>query len=149
MTVHNAWRASVLTSAEVEALVQELPTMTLNALRALWVTRYGGDEPKVRSPELLSRMLAWRIQVEAAGGLDPALVEALSPKPPRIRTAELPLGALATREWKGERHTVEARGEGLVYRGEVYASLSAVARQITGTRWNGPRFFGLRQAGEP
>ena len=58
---------------------------------------------------------------------------------------ELTIGACATREWKGERHTVEATAQGLVYGGEVYASLSAVARRITGARWNGPRFFGLRR----
>ena len=49
------------------------------------------------------------------------------------------------REWKGERHEVEVVDEGtVIYRGEVYASLSEAARAITGTRWNGPRFFGLR-----
>ena len=54
-------------------------------------------------------------------------------------------GTVITREWKGVRHEVEIADGGFIYRGERWKSLSEVARTITGTRWNGPRFFGLRE----
>jgi len=58
-------------------------------------------------------------------------------------------GARIVREWQGEEHVVTALGrEGYLYRGETFRSLSEVARKVTGTRWNGPRFFGLRDAQE-
>ena len=58
----------------------------------------------------------------------------------------LPEGTVISREWKGLRHEVEIAEGGFVYRGERWKILSEIAREITGTRWNGPRFFGLREA---
>jgi hypothetical protein len=63
------------------------------------------------------------------------------PKPQRV---SLPAGSRLQREWRGVMHEVQVTGEGLVHQGAVYANLSQVARAITGVRWNGPRFFGLR-----
>jgi hypothetical protein len=60
------------------------------------------------------------------------------------RGADLPVGTKLTREWRGVRYEVETVERGVAYAGERYASLSEVARLITGSRWNGPRFFGLR-----
>ena len=117
--------------------------MTLEELRSEWRRLYG-PAPKLRSIDLLRRLIAWRLQAEA----DPQAVEELrarlaedTPKASRV----LQPGARVMREWKGVAHEAEVLGGGKVlYDDEVYDSLSAVARAITGVRWNGPRFFGLR-----
>ena len=87
------------------------------------------------------------MQAEALEGLDADMRRALR-RPPRVRPAppRLATGTRLAREWKGERHEVEVLADAILYRGARYASLSEVARTITGVRWNGPRFFGLRSA---
>ena len=123
--------------------VRGLVSLGLEELRAEWGRRYGAV-PRLRSPDLLRRLLAWRIQSETYGGLAPETRRALiRMSPPRQRPA-MAVGDRFTREWKGQRHEVEITDGGIAYRGAVYASLSQVARLITGVRWNGPRFFGLR-----
>ena len=117
--------------------------MDLEAVRTLWRSLYG-EPPKLRGVDLLRRMLAWRIQLDAAGGLDPELRRALRKGEPVPRGPALQPGARVGREWRGVRHDVEVLEEGVLYRGQPFESLSAVAREITGVRWNGPRFFGLR-----
>jgi hypothetical protein len=88
--------------------------------------------------------LAWREQAALEGGLSGETRRELKAFG-RTRPSEvLPVGARITREWRGEAHAVEVTSRGYVWRGAPYASLSAIAREITGTRWNGPRFFGLR-----
>ena len=62
-----------------------------------------------------------------------------------VRTAAFKPGSQLEREWKGERHRVDVVDGGYVWNGQTFASLSPIARQITGSRWNGPRFFGLRE----
>lgn len=123
--------------------VRALARLNLEGLRAEWRRRYG-PPPKLRSPELVARMLAWRIQAEAFGGLDADLAKRLRRgvglAPSRT---ELPAGAHLTREWKGKVHEVEVIDGALRYRGETYKSLSKIAGVITGTKWNGRRFFGL------
>jgi hypothetical protein len=125
-------------------LLQCLETADLDELRSEWERRYGAA-PRLRSPVLLRRLLAWRIQVAAEGGLDRATRRLLAGNPagPEVLLSE---GTVITREWKGVRHEVEVADSGFIYRGERWKSLSEVARTITGTRWNGPRFFGLRDA---
>ena len=130
--------------------VARLDGLGLEALRGEWRSRYGAP-PALRSPELLAMMLAWRIQAEAEGGLDAETRRALRrPVATASRAAPQPsAGTKLTREWQGVRHEVTAVSEGgFLYRGERFRSLSQVARAITGTRWNGPRFFGLRDEGE-
>jgi hypothetical protein len=92
-------------------------------------------------------MLAWRLQALAGGGLDPETRQLLR-KPPPARASSAPLGGTRlVREWQGTTHEVVVTPEGgFQYRGQTYKSLSQVARTITGVRWNGPRFFGLRPA---
>lgn len=99
----------------------------------------------MRSRELLGLMLAWRIQSDAFGGLDARLKRKLRSPATTIRdTALVSRGVILTGEWKGAPQTVTATNEGFDWNGSTYASLSAVARAITGIRWNGPRFLGLR-----
>jgi hypothetical protein len=100
----------------------------------------------MRSTELLARLLAWKIQADAFGGLDAATIRILKsdslPKPKPL----LHPGTRLSREWQGRRYEVEVLEQGFGLGGATYRSLSEVARFITGTRWNGLRFFGLREA---
>jgi hypothetical protein len=128
---------------EVEALVD----LDLAGLRAAWRTRYGAP-PALRSVELLRLMLAWRIQAEAFGALDRTTRRrlmrrgALEPE-----GLSLGVGARLRREWQGRTVEVEVEATGFRWQGTLYPSLSAAATAIAGTRWNGPRFFGLREPG--
>ena len=93
--------------------------------------------------------MAWRMQTEAAGGLDAETRRMLRRAPGTAgRTGNdvtLRPGQRLTREWRGGHYEVEVVASGFVHAGKTYKSLSEVARVITGTQWNGPRFFGLRK----
>jgi hypothetical protein len=124
--------------------VRALESLDLHGLRGEWRKRYG-EPPKMRSRELLARLLAWKIQADAFGGLDAATIrliksDHLPPAKPMLHP-----GTRLAREWQGRRHDVDVLEQGFRYRGADYRSLSEVARAITGTRWNGLRFFGLRE----
>ncbi len=117
--------------------------MGLSELRVEWEERYGAP-PKHRAPDLLRRVLAWRIQADAFGGFDAASVRLLGNEKAPMMVAEQP-GTRLARDYAGRRHEVIVVEDGVVYDGNCYGSLSEVARIITGQRWNGPRFFGLRR----
>lgn len=120
-----------------------LEGLGLEALRAIWRERYGAP-PTLRSPELLAMMLAWRIQADVDGGLD-ADTRRMLRRPGSSAGPVTQSGTRLTREWQGVKHEVVTLSDGgYVYGGDRYKSLSQIARLITGTRWNGPRFFGLR-----
>lgn len=127
---------------EAIELLSELPGMGLPQLREAWARCYG-PPPPLKSPNFLRQLLAWRLQTDVFGGLAPETVRALKRTGPSPQS-ELRRGLKLSREWKGVRHEVEIVDGGVRYRDDVYASLSEVARTITGVRWNGPRFFGLR-----
>lgn len=129
--------------AVVRDEVASLPSMTLSELREVWAARFGAP-PKQRSVELLRRVLAWRRQAQAFGGLDAATVRLLGSERTLVMVAEQP-GTRLARDYAGKWHEVVMLEEGVLYEGETYGSLSEVARLITGQRWNGPRFFGLRR----
>lgn len=117
----------------------------LEELRRRWRERFGAP-PKLRSPELLAHMLAWRLQAEREGGLDADLRRSLRRSVGARTSGDPTPGTRLVREWEGVAHEVVAMREGgYLYRGDRYKSLSEIARVITGVRWNGPRFFGLRQ----
>lgn len=127
--------------------VRALTRLDLEGLRGQWRKRYGAP-PSLRSPELLRMALAWRIQAGAMGDLDPASRRAL--RRPAVIAKARPApsnGSRLVREWKGVVHEVTVVDDGFLHRGETFPSLSQVARKITGSRWNGPRFFGLRDGG--
>jgi hypothetical protein len=138
----------------------ELDTLSTQDLRAKWRTLYSHGPPRFKR-QFLIKHLAYRIQEIAYGGLenntlrrmnellDDAGYDALGRKVHepvrRARKNSIVPGAVIKREWHGEQHEVIAlAGGGFEYRGMPYRSLSAVARAITGTRWSGPLFFGLR-----
>jgi hypothetical protein len=134
-------------SDAVTRAVEALEDLDLAGLRAAWRTRYG-TPPPLRSVEILRLMLAWRIQAEAFGALDRTTRRQLrrrgALKPVGL---DLGVGARLRREWQGRVVEVEVEPTGFRWQGTLYPSLSAAATAIAGTRWNGPRFFGLREPG--
>jgi hypothetical protein len=94
------------------------------------------------------RAVAFKLQERAYGGLSPAVRRALMGRetivPAKSQPPEVRPGTVLLREWQGKTHRVEVIEDGAVYRGRRYRSLSEVAREITGSRWSGPRFFGLK-----
>ena len=124
--------------------VRAFEAMDLEALRAEWRRRFGAP-PRLRSVDLLRRLLAWRLQADAYGDLDADLRRRLrSTAAPRRIDNRIRPGARIAREWQGRRYEVDVVEGGFIHAGARYASLSEIARAITGVRWNGPRFFGLR-----
>ncbi len=114
---------------------------------------YGTEPPRRISRDLLVRALVYRIQEQALGGLKPstrrllAKVAADASDRRPIRAAPEPTlkpGTVLLREWHGTQHQVIVREDGIVFLGKTYKSLSQVARRITGTKWSGPLFFGLK-----
>jgi hypothetical protein len=126
----------------LEAEIRRIEVMSLQDLRTLWTSRWGAA-PRFRSVDLLRRLIAWRLQTELFGDLD-ADTKRLLRRSAVPQPTGLPPGSRLTREFRGVLHHVDVGEHGFTYQGTRYASLSAIARAITGTRWNGPRFFGLR-----
>lgn len=132
--------------ADVNAEVAALASLDLEGLRAIWVARYG-TPPKLRSVELLRLLLAFRLQAEVFGGLGHDTRRTLRRSGPvQAEGLNLGIGATLRREWKGRIVEVVVEADGFRWDGTTYASLSAAATAIAGSRWNGPRFFGLRQS---
>lgn len=122
-----------------------LPDLSLDELRAFWAERFGAP-PKLRSPDLLRHLIAWRLQAAVHGGLDHDTRRKLAGRGPvKFVGKELGSGAILRRQWQGRRIEAVVEEDGFRWEGELFPSLSAVARAATGTRWNGPRFFGLRE----
>jgi hypothetical protein len=124
---------------------RSLDAMSLQELRDAWRAHGFGAPPKMRSPDLVRRALAWLIQTRAYGGISLALRRQLRGEG-RLGDG-LELGARLMREWNGVRHEVEVVEGGYLYAGRTWRSLSPIAMEITGTKWNGPAFFGLRRKG--
>ena len=133
-------------SGEVERLVAEFETLDLEGLRTCWRERYGAP-PRLRSEPIMRQLLAWRVQTQVLGGLDAETRKVFSRSGPvQAEGKHLGVGARLTRIWKGREVTVVVEEEGFRWEGEVFPSLSAAATAIVGSRWNGPRFFGLRDS---
>jgi hypothetical protein len=141
-------------NAAIEAELEGLQSMPVVELRALWRAKFKSEPPKAFGPDLLRRSIAYKIQEGTYGGLDRATARLLKTLmaqfakgngrialPRRIKP-----GAILVRQWKGQSHRVTVMEDGFAYQGKPYESLSEIARLITGTRWNGPKFFGLRAA---
>jgi hypothetical protein len=141
-------------SDTVLAQIAALKTMAMPELKGKWRELFDTEPPPYNRRFLESR-LAYRIQELAYGGLKPetverlvALGEQLDGGNPAVRKAKAnsrPIaGTQLIREWKGVEHRVTVRQQDYEYQGRPYKSLSAVARAIAGTRWNGLVFFGLK-----
>lgn len=131
----------------IEVDIEALARLDLEGLRAVWAQRFG-PPPRLRSVELLRLSLAWRIQAIALGGLDRDTRRQLQHRGPvKAEGLELGVGTRLRRVWQGQTVEVVVETDGFRFEDKTFASLSAVATAIAGSRWNGPRFFGLRQAG--
>jgi hypothetical protein len=139
----------------VETELDRLPTTPIAELRKRYRELFRAEPPKAFGPDLLRRSIAQTIQEKAYGGLPPTtrrllnqLVKTASAKP--NGRLELPQrikpGSELVRTWNGKTYRVAVTGDGFAYAGKKFASLSEIAFAITGTKWNGPRFFGLRSA---
>ncbi len=142
------------TQAEkISAEIAALAALGINDLKARWRELYDTEPPPRISRELLTRAIAYRLQEREFGDLAPAtrrLLERVADDlsshraRPNLACKAAP-GTLLIREWRGKAHQVTVHDDAVVYRGKRYGSLSEVARLITGTRWSGPLFFGLRK----
>jgi hypothetical protein len=137
----------------VESELDRLPAMPIAQLRVRYRELFRADPPKAFGPDLLRRSIAHHIQERAYGPLPrptqrtlDQMIKAFTAKPdgkialPR----RIKPGSVLVREWKGQTHRVMVLAEGFAYEGATYTNLSEIAGLITGTNWNGPRFFGLR-----
>ncbi len=138
----------------IPARLAALKTTPLPELKAQWRELFETDPPQFNRRALENR-LAYRIQELAYGGLKPETIRRLeilgeqfdsgNVTTRRIRHDAMPIaGTRLIREWQGVEHTATVLDDGFEYQGRRYKSLSAVARAVTGTRWNGPLWFGLR-----
>jgi Protein of unknown function (DUF2924) len=141
------------TDPAVEDELDRLATMPIARLRVRYREVFRTDPPKAFGPDLLRRSIAHRIQEKAYGGLSrPAqrlldqMMKAFAAKPNGkiVLPRRIKPGSILVREWKGKSHRVTVLADGFVYDGVTYSNLSEIAGLVTGTRWNGPRFFGLR-----
>ena len=133
-------------SDAVEQLVAEIETLDLEGLRDFWRERFGAP-PSLRSEPIMRQLLAWRVQAQALGGLDDDTRKALARSGPvQPEGKHLGIGGRLTRIWKGREITVVVEENGFRWEGRLFPSLSAAATAIAGSRWNGPRFFGLRNS---
>lgn len=132
--------------------IAALTGLRLAELRHAWRTRLGSEAPPFRSRDLLLRALIYQLEAATFGDVKPSLkrrLTELSEKfasdpdyDPALRTIPSP-GAALVRDWNGVRHVVLVTNDGFQYLDKTYASLTQVARKITGTHQSGPAFFGL------
>jgi Protein of unknown function (DUF2924) len=142
-------------SDTVLAQIAALKGKSTPELRAIWKELFGREAP-VLGRRYLENRIAFRLQELRHGGLSDrarrrldALADQLEPKAARRRDPGRPIpGTRLVREWKGVEHVVTVREQDFEYEGRAYKSLSAVARAIAGSQWNGWLFFGLRHSGK-
>jgi Protein of unknown function (DUF2924) len=138
--------AAALPTAAVEAELARIGGLCLDELRVLWRAMTQQNAPKALSRDLLAHMIAYRIQVQVHGKLSRETGKLLD----RLARGEaepvrhLKVGTVMVREHQGRLHEVMVVPGGFSWHDKTYTSLSTIARAITGTSWNGPRFFGLR-----
>jgi hypothetical protein len=148
----------------IEGEIAHLRGLDLAGLRARWQSIFGRPAPAHLTRHLLFAVIAYRIQADRLGDLDHATRQLLertadkesgAPMSDRLasfdrKRMELRPGTVLVGEWDRQAQRVMVMAEGFAWNGKTYDSLSQVAFAITGTKWNGPRFFGLRdKAGRP
>jgi Protein of unknown function (DUF2924) len=149
----------------LDAVIAALGKCDLEALRLQWRNQMGGNAPAHLPRWLLMRLLAYRLQAAALGDLDKSVLRLLrQPRsdgsvepdgrpfearaPVTREGVDLQSGALLVREWNGKPERVMILDKGFAWNGGTYRSLSQIAKAMTGTNWNGHRFFGLRRSGD-
>ncbi len=150
--------AQKATKPTLEDEIAHLRDLDIHGLRVRWKGLFRRQPPAQLPRHLLFAMLAYQLQADQLGDLAPDTVRLLRqiaaagaiPQAIRMtsafdrRRAELKSGTILMREWNGQPHRVMVLDEGFAWNGKTYDSLSKIAFAITGTKWNGPRFFGLR-----
>lgn len=132
-------------ASDVEAQLAALERLSYAELKAAWAGWFRKKPPPRLSPHLLRLGIGWKIQERAFGGLSAATKRRLrtirdgKDAPPALRP-----GSQLVREWHGRMHVVRVTDEGFEWNSRNWRSLSVIAREITGQRWSGPRFFGLK-----
>jgi hypothetical protein len=132
--------------------LDQLGEMSRSELADLWIKQFKCAPPKGVKRGLLERAAGYQLQLKRYGGLKPEVRRALravvigiddvpiiKPSPPELKP-----GSRLVREWHGKSHQVNVTNAGFEWDGDNYTSLSAIALAITGTKWSGPRFFGVR-----
>jgi hypothetical protein len=145
------------TEPTIEVELEVLGRLPIAQLRERWRAIFRKGPPPAFGPDLLRRRIAYHIQEQAYGGLNPSarrVLDRLVNSVAKTSTGRIQLprriksGSVLIREWKGKTYRAIVTNDGYIYEGENYKTLSEIARMITGTRWNGPRFFGLRKQNE-
>jgi hypothetical protein len=134
--------------------LSDLTGMSRAELLDAWARVVRKSAVRGASRELLVHTIAWHLQAQRHGGLTKSVQRRLDRLGEAIDRGEpiglvskldrMHVGIVLEREWRGETHVVTVTTDGFVYQGKRHCSLSQIARLITGTRWNGPAFFGLR-----
>jgi len=156
---------------DIAGQVASLENLTREDLAISWRKAHGSEPPKSMRHDLLVRSAAWHLQTKHLGGLSPSTRRALKAAMAEVERGMAPQalpsncpnaaadtvsattarqdphsvapGARLLRDWNGKTHVVDVIENGFVFQAKVYPSLTAIARQITGAHWSGPRFFGL------
>jgi hypothetical protein len=140
-------------SKRLELQLAGVANLNRTKLRELWRDSYGSEPPEKISELLMRQAIAYRLQVKHLGGLNFSTRRALKrvleeSDATRLKhhsvSKRVTNGTVLVREWHGATHQVTVTEKGMLYRGKLFRSLSEAAREITGTRWSGPLFFGLR-----
>ena len=129
--------------------VADIETMDRAALIAAWDEVFGTPVPKRMSSPFLRRFLAFEVQARENSGLPKGFVAQLTKAgrdDPSSTSSTLKPGGRLIREWNGVTHVVDVVDGGFIWKAQRFASLSPIARAITGARWSGPRFFGLKRS---
>jgi hypothetical protein len=152
-------RSSASPAVSIEDRIAQMRDLDLAGLRTCWHNEFGRTAPKHLTRYLLFRVLAHKIQADRLGDLDANTLKVLeraggSDGRPLVVSKSLaasdqrryipPSGTVLVREWDRKSHRVMVMPDGFAWNGRTFDSLSQVAFEITGTKWNGPRFFGLR-----
>jgi hypothetical protein len=140
---------SPTSAAEIEVEIEHIRSLPIDAIRALWRQTFKLQPPTALGKDMLGRMICYHIQEKTLGGLSRASLRLLDDigrgkLAVELTRRRLKPGTVLVREYQGERHSVVVASDGFVWREETYPSLSTIARLVTGTNWNGPKFFGLR-----
>lgn len=135
--------------AGLNAELAKLHELDRGKLMASWRTLYDQEPPAHISKPLLLHAIAYRMQEKALGGLKPStrriLAQATADGKVAVLSTNVKAGTRLLREWHGITYEVTVTEDGMLFKGKKYQSLSEVARLITGTKWSGPLFFGLRK----
>lgn len=155
--IHASGKTTPGTEIERQLLeqIRQLELSTIPDLKLKWQELKGQEPPQFAKRSFLTQVIAWELQAKAFGAIEPSLhrllLELGSGQPSSTTGDDDPApqklgpGVKLIRTWRGEAHQVIVTAEGFLWRDKAFRSLSIIAREITGTQWSGPVFFGLKK----